>query len=218
MWYGAGMIEVKRIRGYAAGLAVAAGLAAGCARDGAASAPFNPTPADAPSTNSVMKNFDKPSEADLKKRLTPMQFEVTQNAATEPPFRNEFWDNHKPGIYVDIVSGVPLFSSLDKFDSGCGWPSFSRPVTDAEVKENSDTSHGMVRTEVRSRIADSHLGHVFNDGPGPTHLRYCINSASLKFIPLREMEKAGYADYLEPFIKAGIYSRSDQPKSDGGKP
>jgi methionine-R-sulfoxide reductase len=184
---------------------VAAALATGgCARGQSQPAAVGQS---AVSTNHAMAQFQKPSAAELKQKLTPTQFEVTQNAATEPPFRNEFWDNHRPGLYVDIVSGTPLFSSLDKFDSGCGWPSFSRPLTNSEVVERADRSLGMDRTEVRSQIADSHLGHVFNDGPGPTHLRYCINSASLRFIPVEEMEKAGYGAYLEPFVKAGLYKR-----------
>lgn len=135
----------------------------------------------------------------LKEKLTPLQYEVTQNNATEPPFRNDFWDHKQEGIYVDIVSGEPLFSSLDKFDSGCGWPSFTKPLKQEQIKEEMDSTHGMIRTEVRSREANSHLGHVFNDGPAPGKLRYCINSASLRFIPKDQLVEAGYAEYLQLF-------------------
>jgi methionine-R-sulfoxide reductase len=163
-----------------------------------------------------MKDFKKPDEAQLKKELTPEQFAVTQKAATEPAFHNAYWDNHEPGIYVDVVSGEPLFSSLDKFDSGCGWPSFTKPVASGEVTEHADHTYGMNRVEVRSRAADSHLGHVFDDGPGPTHLRYCINSASLRFIPLDKMQAEGYGACLEPFIKAGLYKSADPSTQTNG--
>jgi peptide methionine sulfoxide reductase msrA/msrB len=139
-------------------------------------------------------------EASLRKRLTPAQYEVTQNNATEPPFRNEFWDHKEAGIYVDIVSGEPLFNSLDKFDSGCGWPSFTKPLQATAVDEVLDVSHGMVRTEVRSQVADSHLGHVFDDGPRDRGgLRYCINSAALRFIPVDRLEAEGYGEYKKLF-------------------
>ncbi len=165
--------------------------------------------AEAPSAASAPPRlYTKPPADVIKRRLTPLEYEVTQHAATEPPFQNRFWDNHDAGLYVDVVTGEPLFSSRDKFDSGTGWPSFSQPVAGADPVTHEDETLGMTRTEVRSRVGDSHLGHLFKDGPAPTGLRYCMNSAALRFIPVKDLAQQGYASYAPLFADtAGVASQ-----------
>ncbi|HEY0241788.1 MAG TPA: peptide-methionine (R)-S-oxide reductase MsrB [Gemmatimonadaceae bacterium] len=152
----------------------------------------------ATATSSV---WQRPSDAELRKKLTPLQFSVTRRDDTETPFRNEYWDNHEPGIYVDIISGEPLFSSLDKYDSGTGWPSFTKPLEPGNIRTKTDYKLLYPRTEVRSKLADSHLGHLFDDGPQPAGLRYCMNSAAMRFVPVSELVAQGYGKYLPLFKK-----------------
>jgi peptide-methionine (R)-S-oxide reductase len=194
------------------------GLVPGCRnRADAAPAQAPGSQASASQEDGAMAGYQKPSDDELKKKLTPSQYQVTQHEGTEPPFHNEYWNEHRAGIYVDVVSGEPLFSSLDKYDSGTGWPSFTRPLEPGNVATRTDHRLFMERTEVRSKHAGSHLGHVFDDGPAPTGLRYCMNSAALRFVPVDRLEAEGYGKYLPLFQKAGAANQAAASAGKGGE-
>ena len=181
---------------------VAAATVAGAQRVASA----NPAPSASLAASPAWRAFKKPSDAELKKKLTRIQYSVTQHDDTEVPYTGSTWNNHQAGIYVDVVSGEPLFSSIDKYDSGTGWPSFTRPLVPANVRTVTDRMMGVERTEVRSKLADSHLGHVFDDGPRPTGLRYCMNSASMRFIPANRLVAEGYGEFV------GLFTAGSRPK------
>jgi peptide-methionine (R)-S-oxide reductase len=206
------MLKAMYPKGTFAAVAMVIGLAAACQARGNASE--QPRPVATQEVSKVTK-FVKPSDEELRKRLNRDQYEVTQHEGTEAPYRNAYWDNHQPGIYVDVVSGEPLFSSLDKYDSGTGWPSFTKPLDPSSITARTDHKLLLPRTEVRSRLANSHLGHVFDDGPRPTGLRYCMNSAALRFVPVERLAQEGYGEFLRLFPSQDEKSAA---RSGGGSP